>query len=71
MIIERMPAGYFPGWPSSMEGAATFRLLSMEGVGGAGNHGQRTDDGGDDGADGVDDDPPVVVGNLAHSNVSF
>ena len=54
-----------------MEGAATFRLFSMEGVGGAGNHGQRTDDGGDDGADGVDDDPPVVVGNLAHSNVNF
>ena len=71
MVIERMPAGCFPGWHSSLEGAATFRLLSMEGVGGAGNHGQRTDDGGDDGADGVDDDPPVVVGNLAHSNVNF
>lgn len=61
----------FPRLAFSMEGAATFRLLSMEGVGGAGNHGQRTDDGGDDGADGVDDDPPVVVGNLAHSNVNF
>ena len=45
--------------------------LSKKGFGGAGSHGQRTDDGGDDGADGVDDDPPVVVGNLAHSCMNF
>ena len=44
---------------------------SKEGFGGAGSHGQRTDDGGDDGADGVDDDPPVVVGNLTHSYMNF
>ena len=46
-------------------------LPSEQRLRGAGSHGQRTDDGGDDGADGVDDDPPVVVRDLAHNGISF